>query len=126
MPRLCFLVAKFATILMHPSGYRPERNAAHQSTLFVHPLILGEFRKADADYLEACRVKRNIVEYTVVVVTRLSLPSNCTIERVDTNDAIEQMVAQLENFLKTKRTKEKTVVKLKELGLKSQTGKLRK
>lgn len=45
---------------------------------------------------------------------------------VDTNDAIEQMVAQLENFLKAKRTKEKTVVKLKELGLKSQTGKLRK
>lgn len=45
---------------------------------------------------------------------------------VDTNDAIEQVLAQLENFLKTKRTKEKTVVKLKELGLKSQTGKLRK
>ena len=27
------------------------------------PLILGEGRKDDADYLEACRVKRNKVEY---------------------------------------------------------------
>jgi hypothetical protein len=67
---------------MHASGYGPERNAAHQRTLSVLPLILGEFRKADADYLEVCRVKRNIVEYTVVVVARLSLPSHCTIEKV--------------------------------------------
>ena len=27
------------------------------------PLILSNSRKADADYLEACRVKRNTVEY---------------------------------------------------------------
>ena len=58
-----------------------------------------------------------------------SRPALATVELhhrkgVDTNDAIEQVVAQLENFLKAKRTKEKTVVKLKELGLKSQTGKL--
>ena len=77
-----FSRGEISTILMHASGYRPERNAAHQSTLSVLPLILGEFRKADADYLEACRVKRNFVEYTVVVVARLSLPSNCTIETV--------------------------------------------
>ena len=53
---------------MHASGYRPERNAAHQRTLSVLPLILGEFRKADADYLEACRVKRNTVEYDMAGV----------------------------------------------------------
>jgi len=54
---------KLCTILMFASGYRPERNAAHQRTLSVLPLILGSNRKADADYLEACRVKRNTVEY---------------------------------------------------------------
>lgn len=27
------------------------------------PLILGPERKADADYLDACRIKRNTVEY---------------------------------------------------------------
>ena len=59
---------KLCTILMHASGYRPERNAAHQRTLSVLPLILGEFRKADADYLEACRVKRNTVEYDMAGV----------------------------------------------------------
>ena len=27
------------------------------------PLILGSNRRADADYLDACRIKRNTVEY---------------------------------------------------------------
>jgi len=27
------------------------------------PLILGTNRRADADYLDACRIKRNTVEY---------------------------------------------------------------
>ena len=30
------------------------------------PLILGESRKEDANYLDACRTKRNIVEYDYV------------------------------------------------------------
>jgi hypothetical protein len=32
------------------------------------PLILGEDRKEDAQYLDACRSKRNIVEYNRVGV----------------------------------------------------------
>jgi len=54
---------KLCTILLYASGFRPERNAAHQRTLAVLPLVLGDTRKVDADYLEACRVKRNTVEY---------------------------------------------------------------
>src|SRR5580693_8305394 len=54
---------KLCTILLHSSGYRPEKNLAHYRTLAALPLILGSTRKADADYLEACRTKRNIVEY---------------------------------------------------------------
>jgi len=30
------------------------------------PLILGEDRKSDAQYLDACRTKRNTVEYDYV------------------------------------------------------------
>ena len=30
------------------------------------PIILGEERKADADYLDSCRSKRNTVEYDSV------------------------------------------------------------
>ena len=56
---------KLCTILMYASGFRPERNSAHQRTLSVLPLVLGGSRKADADYLEACRVKRNTVEYDI-------------------------------------------------------------
>lgn len=55
---------KLCTILMHASGYRPEKTLQHYRTLQALPLILGEARKADAAYLDTCRIKRNTVEYT--------------------------------------------------------------
>lgn len=54
---------KLCTILMYASGYRPEKTLQHYRTLQALPLILGPGRKADAEYLEACRIKRNTVEY---------------------------------------------------------------
>jgi hypothetical protein len=54
---------KLCTILLHAEGYRPDKNLAHYRSLLALPLILGETRKADADYLDACRIKRNAVEY---------------------------------------------------------------
>ena len=54
---------KLCTILLHASGYRPEKNLAHYRTLAALPLILGPARQADADYLDTCRTKRNTVEY---------------------------------------------------------------
>jgi hypothetical protein len=56
-------VLKLCTILLHASGYRPEKTLQHYRTLQALPLILGPERKADADYLDACRAKRNTVEY---------------------------------------------------------------
>lgn len=56
-------VLKLCTILLHASGYRVERSMHHYRTLQALPLILGAGRQADADYLDACRVKRNTVEY---------------------------------------------------------------
>ncbi|WP_415063081.1 hypothetical protein [Bdellovibrio sp.] len=54
---------KLCTILLHTSGYRPEKNLAHYRTLQALPLILGDKHKANADYLDACRKKRNETEY---------------------------------------------------------------
>lgn len=54
---------KLCTVLLHASGYRPEKTLQHYRTLQELPLILGPERKADADYLDACRTKRNTVEY---------------------------------------------------------------
>jgi hypothetical protein len=54
---------KLCTILIHSSGFRPEKNLQHYRTLRALPLILGPDRRADADYLDACRIKRNTVEY---------------------------------------------------------------
>jgi|SRR6185312_425824 len=54
---------KLCTILLHSSGFRPEKNLAHYRTLQALPLILGNQFSADADYLEVCRKKRNQTEY---------------------------------------------------------------
>ena len=54
---------KLCTILLHSSGYRAEKNLAHYRTLQNLPLILGEKYSTDADYLDACRKKRNETEY---------------------------------------------------------------
>lgn len=57
---------KLCTILLYTEGYRPERALAHYRTLQALPLILGPEKKNDADYLNSCRMKRNIVEYDYV------------------------------------------------------------
>jgi len=54
---------KLCTILLYPKGYRSERALQHYRTIQSLPLILGENRKDDAQYLDVCRSKRNIVEY---------------------------------------------------------------
>ena len=54
---------KLCTGLLYAEGYRPDRSLAHYRTLQALPLILGDSRKDDADYLDSCRIKRNTVEY---------------------------------------------------------------
>jgi hypothetical protein len=54
---------KLCTILLHASGYRPEKTLQHHRTLAALPLILGPDRRTDAEYLDSCRMKRNTVEY---------------------------------------------------------------
>jgi hypothetical protein len=48
---------------VHASGYRPEKALQHYRSIQALPLILGETRADEADYLDACRTKRNTVEY---------------------------------------------------------------
>lgn len=40
----------------------------HYRTIAALPLILGDGRKDDADYLETCRTKRNTAEYEMAGV----------------------------------------------------------
>jgi len=56
-------VLKLCTILVYAEGWRPEKNLAHYRTLQSLPLILGESRRDNADYLDTCRSKRNTAEY---------------------------------------------------------------
>ena len=63
---------KLCTVLLHASGYRAERNLQHYRTMQALPLILGDDKKAEAAYLDACRVKRNQAEYDRVGVVSYS------------------------------------------------------
>ncbi len=52
------------TILLYAEGYRPATaSLRHYRTLAALPLVLGEGRNKDAEYLDACRMKRNRMEY---------------------------------------------------------------
>jgi hypothetical protein len=63
---------KLCTILLYASGYRPERALQHYRTIAALPVILGEQRKDDAEYLDTCRIKRNTAEYNMAgVATKL-------------------------------------------------------
>ena len=57
---------KLCTILLYAEGYRPERTLQHYRAIQALPLILGDHRKGDAEYMDACRSKRNILEYDYV------------------------------------------------------------
>jgi hypothetical protein len=57
---------KLCTILLYAEGYRAARTLQHHRTIQALPLIMGPEHKADADYLDSCRKKRNIVEYDYV------------------------------------------------------------
>lgn len=57
---------KLCTVLLYVQGFKAERSLQHYRTIQALPLILGSERKNDADYLDSCRTKRNIVEYDYV------------------------------------------------------------
>jgi hypothetical protein len=54
---------KLCTILLYAEGYQAEKALQHYRTIMALHLILGPQRNKDAEYLNACRAKRNLVEY---------------------------------------------------------------
>jgi uncharacterized protein (UPF0332 family) len=57
---------KLCRVLLSAEGYRPSHELQHYRTMAALPEILGEAKKPDAEYLNNCRKKRNIVEYDEV------------------------------------------------------------
>jgi hypothetical protein len=54
---------KLFTILLYSEGYRAGHEGAYYRTIAAMPLIMGDSRKRDAEYLDRCRSKRNIATY---------------------------------------------------------------
>jgi len=81
---------KLCTCLLYAEGFRPERNLAHYRTLQGLSEIMGSGRNDDTVYLDACRMKRNTLEYDNAGVTSIQDAEellNFTIELRD--DVIE-------------------------------------
>ena len=57
---------KLAGILVRGSNYRVKGGSHHMNTIAMIPLVLGEEKRDDSDYLDTCRRKRNTVEYDYV------------------------------------------------------------
>ena len=57
---------KLCTILVRAEGYRPAHGLQHYRAIMAMPLVLGQGKQADANYLDSCRTKRNTVEYDYV------------------------------------------------------------
>jgi hypothetical protein len=56
-------VLQLATIPLHAEGSRTAGTAHHQTTIASLPLIVGPDLQGTADYLDACRSKRNSADY---------------------------------------------------------------
>jgi len=54
---------KLCTILLRASGYRTFSGDHHRRTIMALPDVLGSDWQEDAEYLDACRMKRNTLEY---------------------------------------------------------------
>ena len=52
-------------VLLYSEGYRASREAHHYRVIQSLQLTLGSEHRADIEYLEACRRKRNIIKYEV-------------------------------------------------------------
>ena len=57
---------KLCTILVRAEGVRPAHGLQHYRAIMAMPLVLGQGKQTDANYLDACRTKRNTVEYDYV------------------------------------------------------------
>jgi len=57
---------KLCTVSLYAEGYRPSHESQHYRTLGALPEIFGRDKKEDAQYLDDCRKKRNIVEYDYI------------------------------------------------------------
>lgn len=54
---------QLATLVLRAEGYRTQGAAHHRTTIEALPLILGADIVPVADYLDACRSRRNTVDY---------------------------------------------------------------
>ncbi|MBN2461905.1 MAG: hypothetical protein JXB60_09900 [Candidatus Cloacimonetes bacterium] len=51
------------TIILYAKGYKASRDQHHFRTIQTLPMIMGDSKRNDAEYLNTCRSKRNTLDY---------------------------------------------------------------
>lgn len=87
---------KLANILVRASGLRIKGQGHHMNTISMIPILLGDHKKDDADYLDSCRRKRNIVEYDCVGGATKS-------DVIELREFVFEFQLEVKKYLKTKK-----------------------
>jgi uncharacterized protein (UPF0332 family) len=56
-------ILQLATVVLHASGYRTGGESHHWVTFQALPRLMESMQSARSDYFDACRRKRNMVDY---------------------------------------------------------------
>lgn len=78
---------QLATVVLRSEGYRTSGQAHHWVTLTVLPALMNPKMQSTADYLNACRSKRNTVDYDGIGIA--------------TEREVAELIAETERFRDT-------------------------
>jgi hypothetical protein len=85
---------QLATVVLRAEGLRTKGTGHHHTTLIALPLILGAGVRDTANYLDACRSKRNTVDYDGIGATSerdvIELLAECQQLRCSVTDWLER------------------------------------
>lgn len=71
---------QLATIVLRAEGYRTRGSGHHRTTIAALPLLMGGSFESIADYLDACRSRRNTVDYDGIGIATEADVAELTLE----------------------------------------------
>jgi uncharacterized protein (UPF0332 family) len=85
---------QLATLVLRAEGYRTHGTGHHRTTVLALPLVLGSEMTETADYLDACRSRRNTVDYDGIGVATEADVSELIAEAEMLGDVVRRWLAE--------------------------------
>lgn len=81
-------------LVLRAEGYRTHGTGHHRTTILALPLVLGSEMTETADYLDACRSRRNTVDYDGIGVATEADVSELIAEAEMLGDVVHRWLAE--------------------------------